>query len=125
MGFSCTFFHLKVCRKMSTYPNAHENAKSGFSIFITQEIDSSLVLFQMIFEVLKSELFKFNFHFISSKILKISEFNLIILNDLRLFKSFKIFNRVAHLERIYLLTETVSEKKQMCMLVSYRDSLWP
>ena len=42
--------------------------KSGFLIFRTQEIGSSLVSFQMIFEALQSELF--NFHFISSKILK-------------------------------------------------------
>ena len=50
--------------------------KSGFSIFSAQEIGSSLELFQMIFEALQFELFRFNFHSMSSKILKIPEFNL-------------------------------------------------
>ena len=44
----------------------------------SQEIGSSLVPFEMIFEALESELFKCKFHSLSSKILKFPEFNLVI-----------------------------------------------
>ena len=55
--------------------------KSGFSIFSTKEIGSSSVSFQMVFEALDSELFRFNFHSMSSKILKISVFNILMSNS--------------------------------------------
>ena len=42
----------------------------------SQEIGSCLVSFEMIFEALHSELFRFNFCELSSKIVKIPEFNL-------------------------------------------------
>ena len=50
----------------------------GFSMFSSQEIGPSLVSFQMIFEALQSELFRFKFHSLGSKILKIPEFNLVM-----------------------------------------------
>ena len=46
--------------------------------FSSHEIDSSLVSLKIIFEALQSELFKFKFYILSSKILKIPEFNLMI-----------------------------------------------
>ena len=54
--------------------------KSGFSIFSTQEIGSSLISFQMIFEgllLVQSELFRLNsFHEFENP--KIPEFNLVM-----------------------------------------------
>ena len=50
-------------------------------MFSSQEIDSGLVSFYMIFEALQSALFGFNFHSLSSKILKIPEFNLQIIDN--------------------------------------------
>ena len=47
-------------------------------MFSSQEISSGLVSFYMIFEALQSALFGLNFHSLSSKILKIPEFNLVI-----------------------------------------------
>ena len=52
--------------------------KSEFSLFSSQEIGSSLASLKMIFEALRSELFRFKFNALSSKILKIPEFNLTI-----------------------------------------------
>ena len=54
--------------------------KSGFSVLSSQEIGSRLISFQMIFESLPPELFRFQYHLLCSKILKIPEFNLIIPN---------------------------------------------
>ena len=48
-------------------------------MFSSQEISSGLVSFYMIFEALQSALFGFNFHSLSSKTLKIPEFNLIMI----------------------------------------------
>ena len=45
-------------------------------MFSSQEIGSGLVSFQMIFEALQSELVRFDFHFLRSKLQKIPEFNL-------------------------------------------------
>ena len=53
-----------------------QKLKSGFSTSSSRGIASSLVLFEMIFEALQSELFRFKFHAPSLKILKITEFNL-------------------------------------------------
>ena len=51
-------------------------------MFSSQGIGSGLVSFYMIFEALQSALFGFNFHSLSSKTLKIPEFNLLINNFL-------------------------------------------
>ena len=53
-----------------------QKLKSGFLTSSSQGIASTLVLFEMIFEALQSELFRFKFHAPSLKILKIPEFNL-------------------------------------------------
>ena len=50
--------------------------KIGFWILNSQGISSSLVSFGMIFEALQSDRFRFKFHSLGSKILKIPEFNL-------------------------------------------------
>ena len=50
--------------------------KIGFSMFSSQEIGSGLVSFQMIFEALQSDLVRFDFHSLRSKLKKIPEFNL-------------------------------------------------
>ena len=42
--------------------------KSVFSMFSSQEIKANLVSFQIIFETLKSELFRFKLNFLGSKI---------------------------------------------------------
>ena len=55
-----------------------QKLKIEFSIFITQEIGSVLVSFEMIFQALQYELLSFKFHSPGSKILKIPEFNLVI-----------------------------------------------
>ena len=77
---ACTSFDTceKYVRECLPTPNAHAKVKTR--IFpISQEIGSTLVSFQMIFETLPSELFRFDFHSLSSKILKIWEFNLLII----------------------------------------------
>ena len=78
--FSCASFDL--CQKFSRgFPPTQtptQKFKSGFSKFCSQEIGSGWVSFQMIFEALQFELFRFNFRSLSSKILKIPEFNLLI-----------------------------------------------
>ena len=55
-----------------------QNFKVVFSMFDSQEIRSSLVSFEKIFEALLSQLFRFKFHSLWSKILKFWEFNLSI-----------------------------------------------
>ena len=75
--FSRIFWYIwKVCRILSQTPM--QKLKSGFLTSSSQGIASSLVLFEMIFEALQSELFRFKFHAPSLKILKIPEFNLLI-----------------------------------------------
>ena len=54
----------------------------GFSMFSSQEIGSSLGSLEMIFDALQSEFFRFKFHSLSSNILKLPEFNLIIRQNL-------------------------------------------
>ena len=56
--------------------------KSGLYTFGSQDIDSSLVSFEMIFEALQLELFNFKLHSLSSTILKIPGFNLVIYMNL-------------------------------------------
>ena len=68
----------KLCLRMLTYSNAHANAKKIFLRFSSQEIGLSLVSMEMIFETRQSELFRFKFHTLISKMLKIPEFNPII-----------------------------------------------
>ena len=90
LGYDCLPRQKKVSRR---YRDPHEKfvaycpltqtptqkLKSGFSTSSSQGIASSLVLFEMIFEALQSELFRFKFHAPSLKILKIPEFNLMII----------------------------------------------
>ena len=47
-------------------------------MFVSQEIGSGSLSFEIIFEALKSEPFRFTFHLLSSKLLKIPGFNLIM-----------------------------------------------
>ena len=47
-----------------------QKLKSGISLFGSQEIGSTLVSLQMMFEALQSELFRFNFHTLGSIVLK-------------------------------------------------------
>ena len=58
--------------------------------FSFQKISSSLVSLEMVFEALQSELFRFKIHTLTSKIIKIPEFNLFIkhLKDLGKFELF-------------------------------------
>ena len=49
--------------------------KIWFSMFSSHEIGSSKASYEIIFEALQSELFRFKFHSLSSKILKFPEFN--------------------------------------------------
>ena len=55
-----------------------QKLKSWFSMSSSQGIASSLISFEMIFRVLQSELFRFKFKSLSSKIVKIPEFNLVM-----------------------------------------------
>ena len=57
-----------------------QKLKSGFLMLSSKQIGLNLVSYVMIFEALQRELFGMNFHSLSSEILKILEFNLIILN---------------------------------------------
>ena len=50
-----------------------QKLKSGFLRFSSQEIGSSLPSLEMIFEALHSDLFKFKFHILSSKILEFKQ----------------------------------------------------
>ena len=59
-------------------PTPTQKFKNVFSIFSSQEIGSSLVSLEMIFRALHSELFRFKFHSLGSKIEKIPEFSLTI-----------------------------------------------
>ena len=61
--FSCASFD--ICEKL-------------IYVFSSQEIGSGSISFEMIFEALQSELFRFKFQRLSSKILKFPEFNLFI-----------------------------------------------
>ena len=74
--FRIFWFIWKVCRRMSTYPNAHAKVKKSIFNVSSQDIRSILVSFLMIFEALQSELFKIKFQLLSSEILQIPEFNL-------------------------------------------------
>ena len=62
----------------------------GFFIFGSQGIGSNLVSFQMIFEALQSELFRFKFHSLGFKLQKISEFNLRMVKYCQLDKLIKL-----------------------------------
>ena len=69
----------KISSEMPIYSNAYAKIKKiEFSMFSSQEIGSNLLSFEKIFEALQSELSRFKSHSLSSKILKILEFNLLI-----------------------------------------------
>ena len=53
--------------------------KKGCSTFGTQEIGPRSISFEIIFGALQSELFRFKFHSLGSKIQKIRNFNLFII----------------------------------------------
>ena len=57
--------------KMSTYPNALVKFENEFTLFVSQEMGSGLVSFELIFEALQFEIFIFKFH--SLEILKNSK----------------------------------------------------
>ena len=69
----------------STSCQPTQKLKIEFSVSSSQEIGSSLVSFEMIFEALQSEIFRFKFRLLSSEIVKIPEFTLRMLSfDLNL-----------------------------------------
>ena len=72
------YLYENIFRGMSTYPYANINAKKWISMFSAEKIVPRLVSFQMIFEALQSELFRFKFHYQGLKIQKNPEFNLLI-----------------------------------------------
>ena len=53
-----------------------QKLKIPFLRFNSPEIGSSLISSEMVFEALQSEIFRFKFHFLGSKLQKIPEFNL-------------------------------------------------
>ena len=82
--FSCAFFDLYEKFARGCPPNqtpTQKFKKYRFLTFSSQEIGSSLVSSESIFEALQSELFRLKFHAPSSKILKAPEFNLLIRGD--------------------------------------------
>ena len=86
MEFYCASFDIyeKFAGGCPPTQTPTQKLKSGFPTSNSQGIASSLVSFQMIFEALQSELFRLKFPRLSSKILKIPEFNLTIeVNGLR------------------------------------------
>ena len=68
-----------ICEKFAAWcpltQTPTQKFKIKFSIFSSHEIGSSLVLLEIIFEALQSELVRFNFHLLRSKLQKIPEFN--------------------------------------------------
>ena len=78
MEFSCASFDpykkfAKVCPPTQT---PKQKVKIEFAMFGSQGIVSRLVSFKMIFETLQSQLIRFKFHSLGSKLQKIPEFNL-------------------------------------------------
>ena len=78
------FVHLFVYLKSmadDVHPlkSPRKSQKNEFWMSNSHEIGSSLVSFKMIFEALQSKLPRFEFQSLSSKILKIPEFSLVIL----------------------------------------------
>ena len=63
------FFQFRFCYRPTQTPT--QKFKNGFLRLSAQEIGSSLVSLEIIFEPLRIELFRFEFHSLSSKILKI------------------------------------------------------
>ena len=84
LEFSCVFFDL--CKELvgECLPTRRPTQK----LIIP---GSTVISFQMIFEALQFEHFGFNFHSLSSKILKIPEFNVII-RFLAVFRSIYCLN---------------------------------
>ena len=67
---------------LSHTPTPTQKFKNGFSIFSSQEIGSSLVPLEMIFQALHSELVRFKVHSLGSKIKKIPELSPTITSSL-------------------------------------------
>ena len=78
--FYCASFGLweKFVGRYPPTSTPTQKFKNEFSIFSSQEIDSSLVSLEMIFEAPHSELFRFKIQSLSSKIEKIPKFSLLI-----------------------------------------------
>ena len=76
--FSCASFdpYLKFVGRCPPTPTPTQMLKREFPVFNSQGIDSSSVSFQMILKALQSELLRLKFYSLSSKRLKIPEFNL-------------------------------------------------
>ena len=72
------YWYEKCARWCPPTQTPPQKLKNGVLILNSQGISSRLVSFGMIFEVLQSKLFRFKFHSLVSKILKIPEFNLTI-----------------------------------------------
>ena len=91
--FSCASFDLyeKFARWCPPTQTPTRKFKTGISIFSSQGMGSTLVSLRMIFKALQSELFRFKFHSLSSKILKIPEFSLLIRWRYNLFGYFNNF----------------------------------
>ena len=107
--------------KRSPTQTPTKKLKSGFSIFSSQEIGSSLVSFQMIFEALQSELF----HSLSSKNLKIPLDILISEIQIRILRGGHISRDVFGILGLvfcqqYLSTEDTFESKIMKETVKER-----
>ena len=79
--FLCASFDLdqKFARGCPPTQTPTQKLKSGFLRFSSQEIGSSLLSLEVIFEALQSELPRFNLHALSLKIPKIPEFNLVMI----------------------------------------------
>ena len=77
-AFSCASFcqYEKLVGRFPPTQTPTEMLKRGLSIFTSQGMESKSVSFQTIFEALQSDLFRFKFHSLGLKILKIPEFNL-------------------------------------------------
>ena len=69
-----------------------QKLKSWLLGFSFQEIGSSLISLEMILEALQSELFRFKFHILSSKILKLPEINVSMLHRLCKFSKSRILH---------------------------------
>ena len=74
----------KFARWCSPTQTLTQTLKSWFLRFSSQKIGSSLISFKKIFKDLQSELLRFKFHIMSSKILKIPKFSLRIAKNCKM-----------------------------------------
>ena len=103
MEFSWASFDLyeQLAERCSPTQPPTQKLKSLFSMLCSQEIDSSLVLLEMILESLQSGIFRFRFHSLGSKILKFMELIIpklienirVLLGFVSYFSRFRSFDR--------------------------------